>query len=138
MANQPPTGWRFVSFNETEVEKLPGKTHYWHCRPGMVRETNLMFVRAQLPPGEAHKFHFHPKMEEILYVLSGAAEQWVTQEKRLMKAGDALYLPPGVVHGTYNAGSEVLDFLAVLSPANSDGPVTVEVSDREPWKSLRA
>ena len=76
-------------------------------------------------------------MEEILYVLSGAAEQWVTQEKRLMKAGDALYLPPGVVHGTYNAGSEVLDFLAVLSPANSDGPVTVEVGDREPWKSLR-
>ena len=137
MANHPLPGWRFVSFEQTEVEELPGKTHYWHCRPGMVRETNLMFVRAQLPPGEAHKFHFHPKMEEILYVLSGAAEQWVTQEKRLMKAGDALYLPPGVVHGTYNAGSEVLDFLAVLSPANSDGPVTVEVGDREPWKSLR-
>ena len=137
MANESLPGWRFVSFDQTEIEKLPGKTHYWHCRPGMVRETNLLFVRAQLPPGEAHKFHFHPKMEEILYVLSGAAEQWVTQEKRLMKAGDALYLPPGVVHGTYNAGSEVLDFLAVLSPANSDGPVTVEVSDREPWKSLR-
>jgi len=31
----------------------------------------------------------------------------------------------------------MLDFLAVLSPANSDGPVTVEVSDQEPWKSLR-
>jgi len=28
-----------------------------------------MFVRAQLPPGEAHRFHFHPKLEEILYVL---------------------------------------------------------------------
>ena len=137
MANEPLSGWRFVSFDQAEIEKLPGKTHYWHCRPGMVRQTNLMFVRAQLPPGEAHKFHFHPKMEEVLYVLAGTAEQWVTQEKRLMKAGDALYLPPGVVHGTYNAGSEVLDFLAVLSPANSDGPVTVEVSDREPWKSLR-
>jgi hypothetical protein len=32
----------------------------------------------------------------------------------------------------------MLDFLAVLSPAKSDGPVTVEVSDQEPWKSLRA
>jgi len=75
MASEQLPNWRLVSFNETEVEKLPGKTHYWHCKPGMVRDTNLMFVRAQLPPGEAHKFHFHPKMEEILYVLSGTAEQ---------------------------------------------------------------
>jgi len=70
-------------------------------------------------------------------VLSGTAEQWVEQKKRLMKPGDSLYLPAGVVHGTYNTGSDLLDFLAVLSPAKSEGPVTVEVSDREPWKSLR-
>ena len=103
----------------------------------MVRDTNLMLVRAQLPPGEAHKFHLHPKMEEILYVLSGTAEQWVETEKRLMKPGDSLYLPVGIVHGTYNTGSGVLDFLAVLSPAKSEGPVTVEVSGQEPWSSLR-
>ena len=138
METQPLRDWRFVAFNETEVEKLPGKTHYWHCRPGMVQETNLMLVRAQLPPGEAHRFHFHPKMEEILYVLSGTAEQWVEKERRIMKPGDSLYLPAGTVHGTYNAGGELLDFLAVLSPAKSEGPVTVEVSDQEPWKSLRA
>ncbi len=137
MANERLPSWRFVSFNQTEVEKLPGKTHYWHCKPGMVRDTNLMFVRAQLPSGQAHTFHFHPKMEEILYVLSGTAEQWVETEMRLMKPGDSLYLPVGVIHGTYNTGSEVLDFLAVLSPASGDGPVTVDVSDQEPWKSLR-
>ena len=138
MANPSQPAWRFVSFNETEVEQLPGKTHYWHCKPGMVNDTNLMFVRAQLPPGEAHPFHFHPQMEEILYVLSGAAEQWVEKEKRLMRPGDSLYLPAGIVHGTYNTGIDPLDFLAVLSPAKSEGPVTVEVSDQEPWKSLRA
>ncbi|PYK00612.1 MAG: cupin domain-containing protein [Verrucomicrobia bacterium] len=138
MANQTLPAWRFVSFDQTEVEKLPGKTHYWHCKPGMVAETNLMFVRAQLPPGEAHRFHFHPAMEEILYLLSGTAEQWVAKQKHRMKPGDSLYLPAGLVHGTYNTGSEMLDFLAVLSPANSAGPVTVEVSGQEPWKSLRA
>jgi quercetin dioxygenase-like cupin family protein len=137
MQNQSLAAWRLVSQSQAEVEKLPGKTHYWHCKPGMVRDTNLMFVRAQLPPGEAHRFHFHPKMEEILYVLSGSAEQWVETEKRLMEPGDSLYLPAGVVHGTYNTSSEVLDFLAVLSPAKSEGPVTVEVSDQEPWKLLR-
>ena len=130
--------WRFVSFREAEVEHVPpGKTHFWHCKPGMVRDTNLMFVRAQLQPGEAHRFHHHPQMEEILYVLSGTAEQWVEREKRIMRSGDALYLPVGIVHGTYNVGDDVLDFLAVLSPAKISGPVTVDLANQEPWKSLR-
>jgi quercetin dioxygenase-like cupin family protein len=138
MNNSNSAPWRIVSFAEAEVERLPGKTHFWHCKPGMVPDTNLMFVRAQLPPGEAHRFHYHPKMEEILYILSGAAEQWIEKEKRIMKAGDSIYLPAGMVHGTYNVGAEMLDFLAVLSPAKSEAPVTIEVSDQEPWKSLRA
>jgi len=104
----------------------------------MVKDTNLLFVRAQLPPGEAHKFHYHPQMEEILYVLSGTAEQWVEADKRRMGPGDSLYLPAGIIHGTYNVGSELLDFLAILSPAKSDGPITIEVSNQEPWQSLRA
>jgi quercetin dioxygenase-like cupin family protein len=137
MPDHPDPLWRFVRFNETEVERLPGKTHHWYCRPGMVNDTNLMLVRAHLAPREAHQFHYHPKMEEILYVLSGTAEQWVEQEKRIMRPGDSVYLPAGVVHGTYNLTSEILDFLAILSPAKSEPPVTVEVSDQEPWKSLR-
>jgi quercetin dioxygenase-like cupin family protein len=137
MSNGSPAAWRIVSFADAEVERLPGKTHFWQCKPGMVADTNLMFVRAQLPPGEAHPFHFHPKMEEVLYILSGTAEQWIEKERRVMKPGDAIYLPAGLIHGTYNVGTEVLDFLAVLSPAKSDGPVTVEVGDHEPWKSLR-
>jgi len=129
--------WRFVSFNETEVESLPGKIHHWYCKPGMVRDTNLMFVRAHLMSGEAHKFHHHPQMEEILYILSGTAEQWVEREKRILGPGDSVCLPAGIVHGTYNIGSEMLQFLAILSPARNAAPMTVEVSDQEPWKSLR-
>lgn len=137
MASESNAVWRIVPFAETEVERLPGKTHFWHCKPGMVADTNLMFVRAQLPPGEAHRFHHHPRMEEILYILSGTAEQWVEREKRTMRAGDSIYIPVGMVHATYNAGNEPLDFLAVLSPAKSEGPPTVEVADQEPWRSLR-
>jgi quercetin dioxygenase-like cupin family protein len=138
MATQSLPRWRFVSFREAEAEPVPpGKTHYWQCKPGLVRDTNLLFVRCHLEPGAAHRFHHHPYMEEILYVLAGTAEQWVEREKRLMRPGDALYLPPGVIHGTYNVGHDVLDFLAVLSPAKNPGPITVEVSDQEPWRSLR-
>lgn len=129
--------WRIVPFAEAEVEKLPGKTHFWHCKPGMVADTNLMFVRAQLPPGEAHRFHYHPHMEEILYILSGTAEQWVEKEKRTMHAGDSIYIPTAMIHATYNAGKEPLDFLAILSPAKTPAPPTIEVADQQPWRSLK-
>ena len=137
MPNNTLPAWRFVSFEETIVEKFPSKSHFWHNRPNMVRDTNLLFVRCQMHEGYAHKFHNHPHMEEILYVLSGTAEQWVEREKRIMKPGDSLYLPAGIVHGTYNIGKGDLDFLAVLSPAKSPEPGTVDVSEEEPWKSLR-
>ena len=137
MAMNEKPAWRFVSFQETIVERFPNKAHYWHNRPDMVKDTNLLFVRCKIHPGQAHRFHRHPKMEEILYVLSGTAEQWVEREKRFMRAGDSLYLPANVVHGTFNAGSGDLDFLAVLSPAKSEGPGTIEMGDEEPWKSLR-
>jgi quercetin dioxygenase-like cupin family protein len=134
--NEKPA-WKYVSFADAIVEKFPHKAHYWHNRPDMVKDTNLLFVRCQIYPGQAHKFHRHPKMEEILYVLSGTAEQWVEKEKRVMTEGESLYLPADVVHGTYNIGKDTLDFLAVLSPAKSEGPGTVEMGEEEPWKSLR-
>jgi quercetin dioxygenase-like cupin family protein len=129
--------WKFVSFEETVVEELPGRTHFWHCRPDLAKDTNLLMVRVKMLPGEAHRFHRHPRMEEILYILSGTAEQWVDKEKRILKPGDSVYLAADIVHGTYNIGADTLDFLAILSPAQSEGPATVDVFDEEPWKSLR-
>ena len=137
MASPSAPRWRFVSLPTASVETLPGKTHYWYNKRGLVADTNLNFVRAQLPPGEAHKFHYHPHMEEILYILAGRAEQWVEQEHRVLGPGDAVVLPVGMIHATYNVGSEPLDFLAILSPANTPDPMTIEVSDQDPWKSLR-
>lgn len=137
MSSSSDAIWRIVPFAEAEVENLPGKTHFWHCKQGMVKDTNLNFVRAQLGPGEAHNFHHHPEMEEILYILSGTAEQWIENEKRVMQAGDSIYLPTGIIHATFNAGPGKLDFLAVLSPAKITGPMTVEVGDQEPWRSLK-
>jgi hypothetical protein len=42
------------------------------------------------------------------------------------------------VHATYNAGEDMLVFLAILSPATFDGPAIVDMSAEEPWASLRA
>ena len=76
-------------------------------------------------------------MEEIIYVLSGTCEQWVDRERRTLRAGETAHIPPNVVHGTYNAGDEALVFLAILSPAECEGPAIVDVHREEPWRSLK-
>jgi quercetin dioxygenase-like cupin family protein len=119
------------------VDELPWGPHEWLCRPDIVEAEKLLLVRVRMPPGKAHAFHRHPEMEEIIYVEQGLAEQWVDQEKRLLGPGESAHIPTDVVHGTYNAGDSTLVFLAILSPAKIQGPPLIDVSQEEPWKSLR-
>lgn len=129
---------RFVTADNLVVEESPWGPHEWLCRPDIVETEKLLLVRVRMPPGKAHQFHRHPEMEEIIYVEEGSAEQWVERKKQLLGPGDSAHIRPDVVHGTYNAGDSTLVFLAILSPAQTEGPALVDVSDLEPWKSLRS
>jgi quercetin dioxygenase-like cupin family protein len=128
---------RFVTAQEMEVDQLPWGPHDWLCRPDIVEAEKLLVVRVHMPPGQAHQFHRHPEMEEISYILEGTAEQWVDREKRLLKAGEMAHIPMDVVHGTYNGGADTLRCLAILSPARLQGPPLIDMSQEEPWRSLR-
>jgi quercetin dioxygenase-like cupin family protein len=109
----------------------------WLCRSDIVSNEHLLIVRATMAAGDSHPFHTHPTREEVIYVLSGRAEQWVGRQKRELAAGDMAFIPMGEVHGTYNPYTEPLVFLAILSPANAPEPSMVDVSQQEPWCSLR-
>jgi quercetin dioxygenase-like cupin family protein len=128
---------RFVTSRDAQVEVLPWGPHEWLARPGLVAAEKLQLVRVTMPPGRAHQFHRHPCMEEILYYLSGRAEQWVGRERRILGAGEVAHVPRDEVHGTYNVFDEPVVFLAILSPAVLDGPALIDVSREEPWRSLK-
>ena len=128
----------FITRPELQIEPSLWGPHEWLSRPGLTEAEQLLMVRVLMPPGRAHQFHRHPAMEEVIYVVSGTAEQWVDREKRLLTPGDAAHIPVNVVHGTYNAGSDTLVFLAILSPARFEGPALVDMHLEEPWRTLRA
>jgi quercetin dioxygenase-like cupin family protein len=128
---------RFITSAEMQVEPSPWGPHEWLSRPGLTAAEELLMVRVVMPPGRAHQFHRHPAMEEIIYVLSGTAEQWVEREHRILTAGESAHIPRDVVHGTYNAGDDTLIFLAILSPAVFEGPALIDVHTEEPWRSLK-
>jgi quercetin dioxygenase-like cupin family protein len=128
---------RFVTSAEAEIEVLPWGPHEWLSRAGLTGAEQLQVVRVSMPAGKAHAFHRHPALEEVLYVLEGRAEQWVGREKRILRPGELAFVPRDEVHGTYNVFSEPLVFLAVLSPARFEGPMLIDVSADEPWRSIR-
>ena len=132
------TPTRFVTTENMITEHLPWGPHEWLCRPDIVDADKLLMVRVRMPAGKAHAFHRHPEMEEIIYVIEGQAEQWVDREKRILGPGESAHIPIDVVHGTYNAGDSALVFLAILSPAKITGPALVDMSQEEPWRSMRS
>lgn len=128
----------FVCTGDAKVEVLPWGPHEWLSRADLTGAKQIQVVRVTMPPGQAHKFHRHPCMEEVLYYISGRAEQWVGTDCQIMKAGDVAFVPVNEVHGTYNTSDEPVVFLAILSPAVIEGPALVDVSGEAPWSTIRS
>ena len=67
----------------------------------------------EVAPGARAGRHTHPG-DEISYVLEGQVELLIDgQPPRVVKAGEALVIPAGVVHDAHNAGDATVRLLAV-------------------------
>ena len=77
---------------------------------------NQSLAEARLAPGLATESHFHPRTEEIYYILNGEAEMTIDDEQQPVSEGDAIAIPPGQVHSIRNKGQEMLIFLCCCAP----------------------
>ena len=87
-------------------------------------------VNAQLyifPPGTVLPWHIHPDAHEIAYILEGTLSfQRAGEEPKEIKAGEADYLPPNVVHRGMNKGDRPVKLFVVrIKP--KDKPLVEEV-----------
>ena len=136
-ARHPSGPPRFITTRNAQIERAPWGKHWWLSRPGFTDTKQLTLVRVTMRPGTGHRFHYHPAREEIIYVIDGVAEQWVDREKRTLKAGGCAFIRENVVHAIHNVSRKPMTFLAILSPAEAEGPFLVDCYDDEPWRSLR-
>jgi quercetin dioxygenase-like cupin family protein len=87
-------------------------------------------VNAQIynfPPGASVPWHIHPDAHEFDYLLEGTLTLEVAGEApRTLKAGEAVYVRPNVVHRGLNLGSEPVKIF-VLRVKPKDKPLTTEV-----------
>ena len=70
----------------------------------------------QLEPGSHFEAHYHSISDEIDFVVQGQANMTIDGKVRLIKSGDLIYIPPGVVHAFATLGDENLLVLVVFAP----------------------
>jgi mannose-6-phosphate isomerase-like protein (cupin superfamily) len=89
---------------------------------------NQSLAEARLPVGGSTDPHYHPKCEEIYYLLAGRGRMQIEGEIRAVGPGDAIAILPGQRHQITNISEETLRFLCCCAPAYEHDD-TVIVSD---------
>ena len=89
------------------------------------KEVNIQLY--SFPPGASVPWHIHPDTHEFGYQLDGEFTLLINGEpSRILKAGDAFYVPPNVIHRGINAGRSKVKFVVVrVKPKGK--PAMVEV-----------
>jgi quercetin dioxygenase-like cupin family protein len=129
---------KFIRREDVGVEELDWSTLGWVLSPTTTVAEKITFIELTIKPGMGHNFHLHPHQEEAIMVVEGQVEQWLEQEKTVLSPGEAVFISPGVVHASFNPGSEPAKAIVVLSPSAGDSGVeSIEIGDQEPWVSLR-
>ncbi len=99
----------FITKDGSEIRELLA------YRNSAIRNQSL--AEARLPAGGSTTPHHHARTEEIYYVLEGEGIARIGDETRAVGPGDAIAIPPGVVHQIRNPGQAVLKFLCCCAPA---------------------
>lgn len=82
---------------------------------------NQSLAQATLAPGQSTTRHFHPRAEEIYFLLSGRGQMSIEDTQFEVGAGDAIPISPGKKHKIWNTSkSHDLVFLCCCAPAYSD------------------
>ncbi len=76
---------------------------------------NQSLAEAVVEPGRATERHYHAETEELYVLLAGSGEIEVDGERRAVRPGDAILIPPKAWH-QIRAGDEELRFLCCCAP----------------------
>ena len=60
--------------------------------------------------------HTHEVEEQIYYILEGEGLMELDGDKKIVRPGLTIFIPPKVRHALYNTGTKDLTFLVVTSP----------------------
>lgn len=92
-----------------------------------------VFEQTSLSQGRGTPLHVHPAQDEVFYVLEGAYEFLVGEDRFSLAAGETIFLPRAVPH-SWTQASATGKMLVILQPAGKleDFFVSMAGLDHEP------
>lgn len=93
---------------------------------------NQTLAEARLPPKSSTTPHYHPKTEEIYYILEGQGLMKVGEDATAVGPGDAIAIPPGYWHQMTNMGTDTLKFLCCCAPGYEHEDTVLEGNEEKP------
>ena len=110
---------RKIIMNERDVDERTDRGGGYRVliTPGSVDAQQLIMGTARVPPGDKVAPHAHDYSEECFFVMRG---QGLLSLDGLgtfpFRAGDACFVPQGVVHTIENTGEEDIDVVFASAP----------------------
>ena len=98
----------------------PGAISKMLVRPETAGSKLIDFRVSTYQPMAFVEPHLHKIQEQIYHVVSGEGLIELDGERSVMRAGDYVFIPPGVVHAMYNTGTADLTFFVVTSPPDDE------------------
>jgi len=116
-------------FTEAPEVKYPWGWIRWLMNANIDPEASQTLGIVQINPGQRNPLHMHPNCEELLYVISGSAENIIGNRKVTIGPGDLVRIPKGVPHQAITIGNK--PFKAVISYSSNDRQVVNLGPDKE-------
>ncbi len=93
----------------------------WLVSPDAVDGATSSFGEVVINPNKGHDRHEHPGADEVLYVIEGTGRQTVGDDPEFeIVAGDAIWVPKGTLHSTFNTGWKPLRLIATYTPGGEE------------------
>ncbi len=92
-------------------------------RNSVIRNQSL--AEARVPAKGTTLKHYHVKSEEVYYITAGSGEIEIEGERKPVKTGDAVAIPPNQRHKLWNTGTETLKLLCCCAPPYEDDDTVI-------------
>ena len=108
-----------VDLSQVEGRRYPARRRTKNIVGGAspIQAKNFCIGNVVLDPRGGQVPWHNQEQEEVYILLEGEAEMCLGAERRVLTAGQAVYIPPGAVQWIENTGATPLIFLCIVDPA---------------------
>jgi mannose-6-phosphate isomerase-like protein (cupin superfamily) len=105
------------------ISKLTAEHYAWNDRCDgwhLVRTGQLSVIHERMQPGSAETRHLHRVARQFFFVLEGVLTVELPHAHEVLRAHEAVEVPPGTPHNVVNRSCLPVEFLVISEPPSHD------------------